>query len=281
MRLITPSPQVADLLTGHEERGPSWCWRPRGTATPLLIHTLAGYGSMHAVGAGRQPLGPGDTVLWLPGAAQDFGCEDEEDPWEIVWCHFRPRRHWRDWFDWPLAEQGVCRIDAPTQRTRTRVAEALLDMDASLRGLSPHATDLALNALERALLWLRGSATRPVHSDDRIEEAVLYIAHHLAEPLTISSISDAVKLSPSRLSHLFKEVVGVSPARFIELRRLERAQTLLASTDMTVGSIAQATGFSSQFYFATRFKQAHGTSPTQWRRHAVGHAGSDSPDARR
>jgi len=48
-----------------------------------------------------------------------------------------------------------------------------------------------------------------------------------------------------------------------------------------VGSIAQATGFSSQFYFATRFNQAHGISPTRWRRQAVGHAGSDNPEPAR
>jgi AraC family transcriptional regulator of arabinose operon len=143
-------------------------------------------------------------------------------------------------------------------------------MDASARSLSPRATDFGLNALERALLWLKDSiASTGGASDDRVEEAALFIAHNLEKPLTVSMVAEAVQLSVSRFSHLFKDMVGVPPARFIELRRLERAQTLLASTSMSVGGVARATGFTSQFYFATRFKQVHSTSPTQWRRLAT------------
>ncbi len=265
MKVITPSPEVTDLLTGRERRGPTWTWRPRGTATPLLIHTLAGQGRVHTAGSGKREVSAGDTVLWLGGAVHDFGCVDEHEPWEIVWCHFRPREHWRDWFDWPLADRGVLRVESPTERTRAGVEEALLDMDAGVRGWSPHATDIGLNALERALLWLRGSDEGRAESDDRIEEAVLFIARHLADQLTVPMIADAVQLSVSRFSHLFKETVGVPPARFVELRRIERAQTLLTSTSMTVGGIARATGFSSQFYFATRFRELHGASPSEWR----------------
>ena len=51
------------------------------------------------------------------------------------------------------------------------------------------------------------------------------------------------------------------PARFVELRRIERAQALLASTSLPVGTIAEATGFASQFYFAHRFRHVTGTTP--------------------
>ena len=83
-------------------------------------------------------------------------------------------------------------------------------------------------------------------------------------------IADAVQLSPSRLSHLFKEQTGVTPARFVELRRIDRAKGLLESSSLSIGAIAAATGFSSQFYFANRFRAATGTSPTSWRRRASG-----------
>ncbi len=82
-------------------------------------------------------------------------------------------------------------------------------------------------------------------------------------------IADAVQLSPSRLSHLFKEQTGVTPARFVELRRIERAMGLLESSSMSIGSIAVATGFSSQFYFTNRFHAVTGTSPSAWRRRAA------------
>ena len=81
----------------------------------------------------------------------------------------------------------------------------------------------------------------------------------------VRDVADAVRLSPSRLSHLFTEQLGVSPARFIEHRRIERAQALLESSSLPVYAIAEATGFSSQFYFSARFKAVTGTSPSAWR----------------
>ncbi len=209
------------------------------------------------------PVSAGDTVLWAAGAPQDFGCVE---PWEIVWAHFRPRAHWHDWLKWPVIGAGVTRIAAPPPGMVSRIQAALLEMDESAHGVSPRAHDFALNALERALLWLDAANPGPQQLDDRIHDAVLLVARHLADPISVRAIADAVQLSPSRLSHLFTEQVGISPMRFVELRRIERAQELLESSALSIGAIAEATGFSSQFHFSTRFRAVADMSPTEWRR---------------
>jgi AraC family transcriptional regulator of arabinose operon len=149
---------------------------------------------------------------------------------------------------------------------RARIEAVLPEMDGPARGVSPRANDFALNALERALLWLDAANPGPQQLDDRVHEAVLFIARNLAAPISVRSIADAVQLSPSRLSHLFTDQVGTSPLRFVELRRIERAQALLESSALPIGAIAEATGFTSQFYFATRFRAVAGISPSDWRR---------------
>jgi AraC family transcriptional regulator, arabinose operon regulatory protein len=266
MRRETPYPDIVALLTGHERRGGNWCWRPRGTPTPLLIHTRSGHGALRiASGHEQHTISAGDTVMWTAGAHQEFGSDGKADPWEIVWAHFRPRAHWHEWLRWPTLGAGVARIPAPQPGLRARIDAALMEMNASADGVSPRATDFALNALERALLWLDAASPGPQQLDERIHEAISFIARNLAGRLTVRAIADAVALSPSRLSHLFTEQVGTSPARFVELRRIERAQALLASSSLPVGAIAEATGFSSQFYFATRFRALAGMSPSQWR----------------
>ena len=258
----TPYPDVVELLTGHERRDGNWCRRRRGTPTPLLIHTLSGHGALRLAGT-EHAIAPGDTVLWSAGAPQQFG---STEPWEIVWAHFRLREHWRDWLSWPLLAAGVARIPTPPPRLLARIEAALLEADVAARSAAPRSADLALNALERALLWLDVANPGPDRLDDRLHEAVLFVAQNLRGPLSVSAIADAVQLSPSRLSHLFTEQLGISPARFVELRRIERAQALLASSSMPIGAIADATGFSSQFYFAARFKAVTGTTPSDWRR---------------
>jgi len=270
MRSETPYAAIPELLTGHERRAHDWCWRPRGTPTPLLIHTRSGRALVRGAGTGdTHVISPGDTVLWSAGAQQQFGSHPDSEPWEIVWAHFRPREHWHDWLKWPLLGAGVARIPSPQPRLRERIDAALLEMDASAHGASPRAAGFALNALERALLWLDAVNPGPQQLDERIHEAVLFIAHNLTRPLSVRAIADAVQLSPSRVSHLFKDQIGIPPARFVELRRIERAQALLATSSLPIGAIAEATGFSSQFYFATRFRALAGMSPSAWRRRAL------------
>jgi AraC family transcriptional regulator of arabinose operon len=264
MREETPGPDVRALLTGRERRDVSSCWRPRGTPTALLIHTRAGSAVVRT--AREQPMRPGDTVAWAPGAPQDFGCRPEREPWEIVWAQFRPRDGWHEWMRWPIVGAGVVRIAAPPARLRERIDAALCEMDGLAHSTLPRATDLALNALERALLWLDASNPGPQRLDDRVQEAVLFVGRHLDRPLSVAAIADAVHLSVSRLAHLFTEQLGIAPARFVELRRIERAQGLLESTSLSVGAIADATGFSSQYYFASRFKAVVGVTPSDWRR---------------
>jgi len=260
---------MLNLLTGHERRDVTWCWRPSGTPTWLLIHTRSGQGVLRTTGdEGGHPISAGDTLMWAAGAPQDFGCDRSSEPWEIVWAHFRPREHWQPWLGWPILGAGVSWIPAPQARLRGRIDEALLEMDATQHSLAPRGADFALNSLERALLWLDAASPGPQQLDDRLHEAVLFIARHLGRPLSVAEIAEAVQLSPSRLSHLFKDQLGTSPARFVELRRIERAQTLLESTSMPIGAIARATGFNSQLYLATRFKVLTHMSPTDWRRRA-------------
>ena len=252
MIVETPSPQLRNLLTGHERRVENRCWRLNGTPTALLVHTRAGRAFVRDA-EGEQVISSGDTVLWAPGATHDFGCREGAEPWEIVWAHFRPREQWRDWRVWP-AGAGVVRIPSPTEGLRALIGDALLEMDGHADSALPRAAELAGNALERALLWLDAACPGPQQVDDRIQEAVLFIASRVDRPLTVAAIADAVRLSPSRLSHLFQQELGVPPARYIELRRMGRARALLETTSLPIRAIAQATGFNSQYYFATRFK---------------------------
>jgi AraC family transcriptional regulator, arabinose operon regulatory protein len=258
-------------MTGHERRDDNWCWRPRGTPTALLVYTRTGRAVLRFSDRDdEQMISAGDVVLWAPGAPQHFGCHRGAEPWELIWVHFRPRDQWYDWLKWPSLGAGVARIPALPEGQRERVDAALLEMDGYSHSALPRATDLALNALERAVLWLDAANPGPRQLDDRVQEAVVFIARNLDRRLSVRTIADAVHLSPSRLHHLFKQHIGTSPARFVESRRMDRAKALLESSSLMIGAIARATGFSSQYYFATRFKAVAGVSPSDWRRQTRG-----------
>lgn len=62
----------------------------------------------------------------------------------------------------------------------------------------------------------------------------------------------------------FKAAYGVSPAEYLSRRRIERAQDLLRSTNLTVSEVCYAVGFSSVGSFSSRFSELVGESPTAY-----------------
>lgn len=266
-RRETPYATVGRLLTGHEHRVRNRCWRRHGTPTPLLIHTRSGRAVIRIEDRDDpQIMSPGDSVLWFPGAMQDFGAYDDTEPWELVWAHFHAREQWHEWLNWPMLGRGVARIPAPAGRLRARIDDALVDMNSYARSAFPRASEFACNALERALLWLDAANPGSVELDEPVQEAVLFISRHLDRRMSVREIAEAARLSPSRFAHVFTRQIGIPPARFVEQRRVERAQVLLESSSLSIGAIATATGFSSQFYFAARFRTHAEMSPSEWRR---------------
>ena len=72
-------------------------------------------------------------------------------------------------------------------------------------------------------------------------------------------------MSPYYFSRLFKNTTGYSPYEYITYVRLDRAKTLLKTTDDTIKEITYAAGFGSEANFITCFKKHNGCTPRQFR----------------
>lgn len=73
------------------------------------------------------------------------------------------------------------------------------------------------------------------------------------------------KLSPSRMCHLFKMQMGISPAQYLKGLRLETARALLETTTLSVKEIRARVGLQDQSHFARDFNNAYGVPPSQYR----------------
>ena len=136
------------LLAGHETRDSTWCWRPAGTSTPLLVHTRAGAGLIKLAADGAEHrLTAGDTVVWAPGTAHDFGCTDADGGWEILWAHYVSRGDRPAWTSWLKVAPGVRWVPAPDTHLLGRIDDALMDSVAAAQGATAQAARLAVNAL--------------------------------------------------------------------------------------------------------------------------------------
>lgn len=86
-----------------------------------------------------------------------------------------------------------------------------------------------------------------------------------AEAIDVASVAARVGYSRYHFIRLFKLAYGETPGRYLSRRRVERAQDLLRTADLTVSEICVAVGFESLGSFCTRFKDITGLTPTEYR----------------
>lgn len=84
--------------------------------------------------------------------------------------------------------------------------------------------------------------------------------------LGVADIAHAAGITPNHFSAIFHRFMGVSFVRFLAERRMKMGERLLAETTLGVEEIALRCGYRDAGYFARRFRQLNGVSPTAWRR---------------
>jgi AraC-like DNA-binding protein len=82
---------------------------------------------------------------------------------------------------------------------------------------------------------------------------------------TVADLAMEAAVSRSSLDGRFRDVLGLSPIRYVNEWRMRMAQDLLATTEVTVAEIARRVGYDSEEAFSRAFKRAHGQSPSPWR----------------
>jgi AraC family transcriptional regulator len=95
---------------------------------------------------------------------------------------------------------------------------------------------------------------------------VSYIEEHFAEPISLATLAQLVRLSPYYFCRAFKQSFGVPPHRYHMARRVEHAKTLLAKPAPSVTDIGFALGFSQTSSFTAAFRKATGLTPTAYHR---------------
>ena len=93
-----------------------------------------------------------------------------------------------------------------------------------------------------------------------------YIHKNYAEHITLSDIAQTVSVSKSSALNIFNRYLRISPVSYLINYRLKRAAKLLASTDSSIYSIANDTGFENVGYFCRSFKELFGVTPSEYRK---------------
>jgi AraC-like DNA-binding protein len=91
------------------------------------------------------------------------------------------------------------------------------------------------------------------------------IDREYARPLDVAALARAALMSSAHFSRQFREAYGETPYAYLMTRRIERAQALLRSGEMTVTEVCMAVGCISLGSFSARFTEVVGEPPTAYR----------------
>jgi AraC-like DNA-binding protein len=103
----------------------------------------------------------------------------------------------------------------------------------------------------------------------QITRVTAYIESHIDSTICTEDLAALARLSSFHFCRVFRDSLGVPPHRYVMRRRVERAQSLMLSTDRPLGQIAAECGLADQAHFNKLFRRFVGASPGAWRRARV------------
>ena len=118
-------------------------------------------------------------------------------------------------------------------------------------------------------MWSRSTGHRAPPTPPRnetVEQICAYLAANYQQKLSLTEVAARFYISPYYLSRLFRRVTGQSIVDYINARRIEAAQKLLETTELSIGSVAEQTGFASAAHFRRVFRETMGVGPLQYRK---------------
>ncbi len=101
---------------------------------------------------------------------------------------------------------------------------------------------------------------------DKMRVVIKYVENHYREPLKISDAAKLLGFSESHFMRYFKGAMGTSFIDYLKDYRLAMAARMLQSSDDSILSIAEETGFMNLSYFNRSFKAKYKMTPREYRR---------------
>jgi AraC-like DNA-binding protein len=220
----------------------------------------------------HQEVDPGTVQITPPGVPARIV---HSQPYDVLHLHI-PNRLLMECFEW---SRGKWPTDGITLRDPLPVRDALLQkLGATLLSTTetddPNGslfTDFLSLAIVTHLLGRYGDSALPIARKIsalpkwRLKRAIEFIEAHLDAPIALADVAGAVGLGRMHFAAQFRAATGVRPHEYVLRRRIEKAQTMLTATDISIAELALATGFSSQAHFTVVFKRISGLTPGRWR----------------
>ncbi len=105
----------------------------------------------------------------------------------------------------------------------------------------------------------------PTRDIEFLEKLQTFLVEHLHEQICAGQTAAYIGLSRRSLYQRFQAIMGMGPAEYIQRLRIQKACSLMSTTDLTISQIADQVGYTSVFSFSRAFKRALRLAPSAYR----------------
>lgn len=166
-------------------------------------------------------------------------------------------------------DETVCEMARPALSSirlpwRRLAAEVVTTLEAIWDGRPP-TRPVLIPPLE---IVARGSSSYEAVADPLVRKAMQFLVEQISTIISVEEWAARVGVSRRVLERRFQVALNRSPHAMIQHERIERAKSLLTTTDLPVSLIAERCGYQSNERLTVNFRDSVGVPPASYRRNS-------------
>jgi len=142
--------------------------------------------------------------------------------------------------------------------------KVILDFTESVGSMNPACKKLALDMCNYIFKKLNSNNEKPIAYLEN--EIISYIKANFRKNLSLQNIAENFSLSAIIISKIVRRKTGLKFNDYCNYLRIEHAKKLIASANMKVTTVSEESGYSDYNYFAEKFKEFAGVSPSEYKK---------------
>ena len=221
-----------------------------------LLHFVVSGKGYFRTQRGEVELSAGDMFIIRPYEVTYYEA-DAIDPWTYYWIGFTS--------EIPLPQRLTVNdyINVPYLK---ELFVAAFDCDRFEDGDTDGAYEHYLCGVIWQILGLlmRDNTVSAGTAASYVEPAISMIRSEYQSSITVADIASRLHINRSYFFEIFKATTGVSPKKYLENVRMQRAAELLTKRGMNVTVTASSVGYPDVFSFSRAFKRYYSCSPTEY-----------------
>lgn len=234
-----------------------------------LVFIQSGKGTVRCYGT-KHLVSTGDLIIYEPGLLHYENWFSFQDPLIVLYLRFSKG-------DSPFEEDEFNTIQQHpvlnTGRYQSQISRLFWMINREWGNERLNQNEICNHLLASLLLLVRRMYSMKfsllkTKTESIAQQVKSFLDTHTVT-FSLKTLAERFHISVYHLSHVFKEEIGISPIRYANQKRMERAKLMLQTTTDSVQDIAAKIGYENTSSFYQMFRSFTGTTPAKYRQYVT------------